>query len=299
MILPNDVYARVTERIIADLEKGVRPWQQPWAQGPDVSKPLRGNGVPYQGINVLMLWMEAMAQGYSSPYWLTYNQAVKNGGQILKGEKSTMIVYVSQSFKTRKREDGTEEEVKVPLLRTYNVFNADQIKYLPNMYYPERKDTKDGMAQIEAAESFFRQTHARVIHGGNEAYYYPAHDTIHLPMFASFSSVDGYYSTLAHETIHWTGHRSRLNRELKSYRSNAESYAVEELVAELGAAFLCADLGITLEVREDHSQYIATWLTTLKNNMLVIPEAAKHAQRAGEYLHSLQKNVVEREKTVQ
>lgn len=286
-----DLYNRVTGKIIADLENGNLTWMQPWQGGHaagGISRPLRANGKPYQGINVIMLWGSAMEQGYACPIWLTYKQASEIGGQVKKGEKGSLVVYANTLTRTETDDKGEEAERKIPFLKGYTVFNAEQIEGLPEHFYarPEPKQTE--IERMETVDLFFQQTGADIRHGGDRAYYAPSSDHVQMPMSTAFRDAESYHATLAHEMTHWTMHPSRLNREFGRKRWGDEGYAMEELVAEIGAAFLCADLGITPETREDHAAYIASWLIALKQDKRAIFTAASHAQRALDHLHSYQ-----------
>jgi antirestriction protein ArdC len=286
-----DLYTRVTDEIIAQLEAGTRPWVQPW-QAPhaagDVSRPLRFNAVPYRGINVVLLWLAAMHHRFASPLWMTYRQAAELGGQVRRGEKGSLVVYAS-SFTRREAGNGGEEcVVEVPFLKSYSVFNSEQIEGLPARYYAQAAPALQPVERIERAERFFAATGADIRHGGGLAFYSPAADLVQMPVLDSFRDAESYYATLAHEVTHWTKHPSRLAREFGRQRWGDEGYSMEELVAELGAAFLCADLGLTLDARDDHAAYIASWLKVLENDKRAVFAAAAHAQRAADYLHGLQ-----------
>jgi antirestriction protein ArdC len=285
-----DVYSRVTQKIIADLEQGVRPWRKPWDAGNTegrITRPLRACGIPYRGMNVLLLWCEAVEKGYTAPIWMTYKQAAERGAQIRKGERGSLVVYANSITKTETDDKGEETERAIPFMKGYTVFNVEQVDGLPAHFYAKADDTREPVARIEQAEAFFTATGAAVRHGGNRAYYSPALDFIQMPPRESFADPESYCATRAHETTHWTAHPARLAREL-GQRFGSEAYAVEELIAELGAAFLCADLGITPEVRPDHAEYLAHWLKVLKADNRAIFTAAAQAQRAADYLHGLQ-----------
>lgn len=288
-----DVYTRVTQRIIADLENGVRTWAKPWTNSlPDlgnISRPLRHNGQPYSGINVLMLWSEAMASGYANPTWLTFKQAQEYGGNVRKGERGSMVVYASTFSRTEQNDKGEDIERDIPFLKAYTVFNALQCDGLPERFYGKTVELPVPLfTRIENAERFVSNTGADIRHGGNQAYHHNDPSWIQLPPFAAFRDAESYYSTLLHELTHWTRTPSRLNRDFGRKRWGDAGYAAEELTAEIGAAFLCADLGISLEPRDDHAQYLAHWLQVLKNDNRAIFTAASHAQKAADYLHGLQ-----------
>ena len=286
-----DVYSRVTDRIIADLERGVRSWLKPWnASNTEgrITRPLRHNGTPYRGINVLLLWGEAMDKGYASSIWMTYKQAVELNAQVRKGEHGALVVYADRLTRIEAGDQGEDVEREIPFMKGYTVFNVEQIEGLPDHYTVKPELKGEPLQLIEAAERFFAATGATVRHGGNMAYYAPGPDLIQLPPPEAFKDAESYAATKAHELTHWTKHERRLNREFGRKRFGDRAYAREELVAELGAAFLCADLGITAEPREDHAAYLAHWLLVLREDKRAIFSAAAHAQRAVEYLRSLQ-----------
>ena len=286
-----DVYTRVTNRIIADLEQGVRPWFKPWSAdntGGRITRPLRASGQPYKGINVLMLWGEAVASGYACPVWMTYRQAGELGGQVRKGERGALVVYADRMRKTETTDTGEEVERDIPFMKGYTVFNCEQIDALPPHFYTAPPPPLPAFERIKAAEQFTANTSADIRHGGGRAYYAIDADRVQLPPFESFTDAESYYATLLHELTHWTRHEKRLARDFGRTRWGDAGYAAEELVAELGAAFLCADLGVTPEPRADHAAYLASWLEVLKNDKRAIFTAAAHAQRAADFLHGLQ-----------
>jgi antirestriction protein ArdC len=287
-----DVYQKITDQIVAALESGVRPWHQPWNaehSAGRITRPLRGNGVPYQGINVLMLWSAAIEKGYASPIWMTFKQAIELKASVRKGEHGSLVVYADKIIRTETTDNGEEAERAIPFMKGYTVFNVEQIDGLPEHFYGKPEARTDSVQRIAHAESFFAATGADVVHGGSRACYVPSTDNIHMPCIDFFCDAESYYATLAHETTHWTRHETRLNREFGRKRFGDEGYAMEELVAELGAAFLAADLALTPEVRDDHAAYIASWIKVLKDDKRAIFTAASHAQRAADLLHSLQK----------
>jgi len=261
-----DIYRRVTVQIVAELETGVRPWIQPWNAAHtagQVSRPLRFNAVPYRGINVVLLWMSALRQHFASPLWMTYRQAAELGGQVRRDETGSPVVYADTFKRCEADDDGEEQEVAVPFLKSYTVFNSEQIDGLPPRYYARATQPPNIEERIEKADRFFARTGADIRHGGGMAYYVPAQDFVQMPAFESFHNAEAYYATLAHEVTHMTRHPSRLAREFGRQRWGDEGYAMEELVAEMGAAFLCADLGLTPEIRDDHAAYIGSWLKAL------------------------------------
>lgn len=295
-----DAYSRVTGKIIADLEKGVRTWLRPWttehAAG-CVSRPLRASGEAYRGINVVMLWAAAVEAGYACPTWMTYRQAQGVGAQVRKGERGSLVVYADR-IRREDVDEATREtaEREIPFMRAYTVFNCEQIDGLPAHFRaPAAAPALSAAERIARAEAFFAALNADVRHGGAQAWYAIHSDRVQLPPFETFRDAGSYYATLAHEITHWTRHPSRLDRDLGRRRMGDEGYAREELVAELGAAFLAADLGLDLEPREDHAGYIASWLKVLKQDKRAIFQAAAHAQRAADYLHDRQPRAVEEE----
>ena len=286
-----DVYTRITDKIVADLEKGVRPWMRPWSATHTegrIIKPLRHNGTPYAGINVLMLWMETVLKGYKSAIWMTFRQAQELSAHVRKGEHGSLVVYANTFTKTEQNDEGEDVEHEVPFLKGYTVFNVEQIEGLPEHYYAKPPLRLSTVERIDHAEAFVQSTGAIIRHGGNMAYYTQAADRIQMPPIEAFTNAESYYATLNHELTHWTQHPARLDRDFGRKKWGDEGYAVEELVAELGACFVCADLDIMPKAREENAAYIGHWLKVLKSDNRAIFTAASHAQRAAQYLHSLQ-----------
>ena len=288
-----DIYARITDRIVAELEQGVRPWMQPWRSdrgSGNVTRPLRHNGLPYSGMNVLLLWSEAAARGFASPVWMTFKQALELGGAVRKGETGSMVVFASRFKKTETDASGDAVDREIPFLKSYTVFNAEQIDGLPDHYRGQAEPSCDPIGRIDHADRFFAQTGAVIRHCGDRAYYCPATDHIQMPPFTTFRDESSYVATLSHEAAQWTAAAHRVNGDLSRYGKDRSERAREELIAELGSCFLSADLGIApeLEPRPDHASYLASWLEVLSNDKRFIFSAAAHAQRAVAYLHSLQ-----------
>lgn len=270
-----DIYQEVTNRIIASLEAGAPAWVQPWKNNSPTGLPYNaGTGRRYSGVNVALLWAEAADRGYASSGWLTYKQAQAVGGQVRRGEKGTKVVF----WRMREvRDADTGELEQIPLAAMFTVFNEAQIDGLkPVTAEPVSVFTGHG-----GAEACISQSGASIHHGGNRAFYSPAADQITLPERSQFKSPADYYATALHELVHWSGHASRLNRSLKG-RFGDEAYAAEELIAELGAAFLCASLGV--EGKLQHEGYIASWLRVLKNDKRAIFTASSAAQKAADFL---------------
>lgn len=288
-----DIYARITDRIVAQLEEGVRPWVQPWSAGNTagrITRPLRHNGEPYSGMNVLLLWSEAMARGYAAPIWMTFKQASELGAHVRKGESSATVIYASRFTRTETDARGDEVERDIPFLRAYGVFNVEQIDGLPEHYYHRPAPVSDPVERIEDADRFFANAGADLRHGGSQAFYSPSTDHIQMPPFETFRDAASYVAVLSHEHIHWTAKPNRVGRDLSRYSKDRSERAREELVAEIGSALLCADLGIVpeLEPRPDHAAYLGNWLKVLADDKRAIFQAAAHAQRAVNYLHALQ-----------
>jgi antirestriction protein ArdC len=286
-----DVYQKVTDKVVADLEKGAFTWLKPWnaehAAG-RITRPLRHNGQPYSGINVLMLWSEAVAKGYAAPIWMTFKQAQELHAHVRKGEHGSLVVYADRITRTETDDSGQDVERQIPFMKGYTVFNVEQIDGLPAHYHAKAAPVLDPVQRIESAERYFAALRADIRHGGNMAFYAVGSDHVQMPPVESFHDAESYYATLGHECVHWTRHEKRLARDFGRKRFGDEGYAVEELVAELGSAFLCADLGLTLEPRADHAAYIASWLKVLNNDKRAIFTAAGHAQRAADFLNGLQ-----------
>ena len=285
-----DVHSRITSQIVASLEQGVRPWVKPWnadhAAG-RITQPLRFNGQPYSGINILSLWMSATAQGFAAPIWMTFRQATELDAHVRKGEKGSLVVYANAITRTEHDENtGEDIEREIPYLKGYTVFNVEQIDGLPDHYYAKAAPRLDPVARVHRAENFFAASKATIGHGGNRAYYSQELDYVQMPTFECFCDPESYYSTLAHELTHWTKHPLRLARDLGRRQWGDEGYAQEELVAELGAAFLCAELELATEPREENASYISSWLDVLKNDTRFIFKAAAYAQRAADYLRA-------------
>lgn len=273
-----DFYQEVTNKIIDALEQGVKPWQCPWREDVVAGLPLNfSTHNKYRGMNIMLLWMSTQLNGYGSAQWLTFKQAVANGGKVRKGEKGTRIFFYKM---VEKEQDGKKEEY--PMLKTYVVFNLDQIEGIEVVSDELTEEVSaEDVDTLDEVESFLHATGADIHYGGQKAYFRPSTDEIVIPDRYRFSETADLYATILHELTHWTGHKSRLNRESKG-GFGSKDYAFEELVAELGSAFLMADLGIKGEVQ--HESYIASWLQALKSDKRYIFKAATLATKAHEYL---------------
>jgi antirestriction protein ArdC len=236
---------------------------------------------PYRGINTVCLWAAAQAKGYESGEWATYQQWQERGAQVRKGERSTLVVFwkFAQDSAESQADEHTANSSRLLFTRGYSVFNAAQV----DGYAPKVDESRPMPERIAQADAFFSSIGADVRHGGNQAFYSPASDHIQMPPFAAFSENVSYYSVLAHEHTHWTTNTGRCDRQLgKRFGDNA--YAAEELIAELGAAFTCAHLGLSTEPRPDHAAYIKSWLTVLKADKRAIFTAASKAQTATDWM---------------
>ena len=278
-----DVYARVTAQIITAIEQGVSNWRMPWhTSGRYAFSPINvASKRPYRGINTVCLWAAAQAKGYELGEWGTYQQWQERGAQVRKGERATLVVLWKFATNSQETEDGSEAATSSRLLftRGYHVFNASQV----DNYTAAAEAERPLLDRISNADAFFSAVGAKICHGGNQAFYAPATDHIQMPTFQAFRDAGAYYSVLAHEHTHWTASSARCDREL-SKRFGDAAYAAEELIAELGAAFACAHLGLSTEPREDHAQYIQSWLRVLNADSRAIFTAASKAQQACDWM---------------
>jgi len=229
-----DIYTRITDRIVEDLEKGVRPWMKPWSAaniGGRITRPLRHNGLHYSGMNVLLLWSEQMSRGFASPMWMTFKQSLELGGAVRKGETGSTVVFASRFTKSEADGNGNEVDREIPFLKAYSVFNVEQIEGLPDSYYAPVATVVGPVERIESADRFFRNTGAVIRQGGNQAYYSPVMDYIQMPPFEAFRDAAGYAAVLSHEATHWTAAEHRVGRDLSRYAKDRTERAREELVA--------------------------------------------------------------------
>ena len=270
----NNIYDQVTQRIIALLEKGTVPWRKPWTVQTGLPRNLITQK-PYRGINTFLLH----AMQYESPFWLTYRQAMELGGHVRKGEKSCPVVF----WKRLELEDKeTGERDKIPMLRFYYVFNVAQCEGLKNAPAPTADMPASKPEEIITA----MPQRPEIKHGMALACYSPGADTVSMPDRIRFDKDAGYFATLFHELIHSTGHPSRLNRSTltESAGFGSNPYCKEELVAEMGAAFLCGLAGIGETVLENSAAYVQNWLEQLQNDKKLIVQAAAQAQRATDFI---------------
>ena len=283
----DDLYANVTARIVAALERGVVPWVRPWSTGMDTLPMNASSCRPYRGVNVLLLELEAQANGYALNRWLTYRQALELGGQVRRGGHGVTVVFwklrkVSATADAYPAEDDPDlPERVIPLLRAYTVFNVAQVDGLPAELSTVPSPTWEPEAR---AEELLLMSGATIRHGGALAFYQPSTDEIHLPPRQWFPRRDRYYATALHELTHWSSHPSRCNRQL-GQRFGDDAYAAEELIAEMGAAFLCAHCRIDGQL--EHASYLASWLKVLRTDKRAIFVAATKAQQAADYVLNL------------
>lgn len=289
-----DLHQHVTDTIIQQLEAGVVPWQQSWKGSNKSLFDIPANyttGKKYRGINIVLLWCSAIEKQYTSHEWGSFKQWQAKNEMIRKGEKGSLIVY----YDTLEREvDG--EIKKIPFLKSSVVFNRCQlVNYKPEEQIPEDINQVSLVKRLDRVEDFITNTKAVIEHKGDSPFYRPSEDKIYMPHGSNFTdtetatATEGYYSTLFHELTHWTGSKSRLKRE-GGKKFGDENYATEELVAELGAAFLCSELKINNVEKGDQASYIAGWLKVLKNNKNCIITAASEASKAVDFLQGLQPN---------
>ena len=288
-MLTNDLYARVTAQIADAVEAGAGTFKMPWrCWGEGSAVPINAiTGTRYSGINILLLWASCAASGYSSGRWATYRQWTAAGAQVRKGETATAIIFWKKGgagetscLQANSQPDADAERY---VSRVFSVFNADQVD--GDVGAAEGRSSMPAPL-LPAADGFFASLDLQIAHGGDRSFYDVQADRIRLPHVEQFDSTETYAAVLAHEVLHWSGADKRLNREL-SRRFGTEAYAAEELIAELGAAFLCARLGISPEPRPDHAAYISSWLTLLRSDPRAIMTAASHAQKAVDYLVDL------------
>jgi antirestriction protein ArdC len=284
-----DIHQHITNQILAMLDQAdADDFRLPWHGAASATmRPVNiASNKAYRGINILALWAAAEEKGFSHGIWGTYKQWIEANAQVRKGEKANFVVFYKEITVSGDRDGETETRA---FARAMPVFAAEQV----DGWTPPHRDPPDPMAipPITQVETFIAATGAPIIHGGSKAYYRPSTDSIHIPAPEAFigtatsSSTESYYSVLLHELTHWTSHQTRCNRELGK-RFGDDAYAMEELIAELGAAFVCADLGITNQPRIDHAQYLKHWLKVMQADKKAIFTAASKASEAVAFLSS-------------
>ena len=289
-----DAAQLITDEIVALLEKGTLPWRRPWRMAGG-GVPLRHGGEGYRGINAFLLGMRAVLMGYTSPYWMTFQQARSMDACVRKGERSSVVVYYgtarakggeADADQDRSGSDeGADGQDSYRFLKSYRVFNAAQIDGLDARFHPEPEgDPANGPEPIPACEAFFDAIGADVSVGGDRACYVPGSDRIHMPPLERFESAEKFYACLGHEHVHRTKAKDRLDRSFGVSAFGNEAYAKEELVAELGAALLGQRLGFTADHLEDHAAYLGSWLAILRGDKRFLFRAGAHAQRAVDWM---------------
>ncbi len=285
-----DVHQHVTDRIIAALEANdVPPWVRPWrSRGIENGTPYNAvSKRPYSGVNVLLLWIEALEKDYQHTGWLTFKQAQKLGGSVRKGEKSTTIVFWSTISVVEENDDGDETQVERGFMKAYRVFNVEQCEGLPDRIAGH---TVNDQLTVEGNDdpgfdAWLARTGAIVRHGKEQAAYLPATDVIHMPDRERFQKASGYNCVALHELGHWTGAKHRLNRgELVTGIYKKPDYAFEELVAELCSSFMCAEMSIDHDLHQT-AAYLKSWLRALKDDKKFVFKAASHASKAAAFLN--------------
>ncbi|NNF72268.1 MAG: DUF1738 domain-containing protein [Rhodobacteraceae bacterium] len=285
-----DAAASITNELIGIIDQGVLPWRKPWQVGGG-SVPLRQNGEPYQGINNFLLTMRTKTAGYTSPYWMTLRQANELDAKVVKGSKSSVVVYYGTAERDRAEgaqedETDTEDPKTIPFMKSYRVFNADQIEGLDARFHPEPPEALEyaERAAIPHMQAFFEAICATVSFSGREACYVPTLDKIYMPPIEVFDDPLNFYAVWGHELGHWTKPRHRLNRSYGDARFGNTAYAREEIVAELCTVFLGQKLGFSAHTLELNAAYLDNWVRVLRSDKLAIFKHAADAQRACDYL---------------
>jgi len=272
----NEKHHAITEKLIAELERGCAPWVRPWA---NTALPRNvATKRSYRGANIVGLWMSQMFSGYPSADWLSFRQALSLGGHVRKGEHGTPIFFYTVK---EKDEEGTDRARRVPVLRSYTVFNVAQCEELE---IADDQSVKEPFERLADAESFIAEIGATVRYGGDRAYYSPSQDEIVLPPRESFVAPEHFYGTALHELAHHSGAKHRLAREFGK-RFGDQAYAFEELIAELTSAYLCAELNIPGILR--HPEYLASWVQVLRGDVRALLTAGARASEAADYLARL------------
>jgi len=285
--MTRDIYKETADKLLAMIEAAEREgarWSMPWHKVAQAGAPFNAaTGRPYNGVNIWLLSGAAIASGYATPQWATFKQWKARGGSVRKGEKGEQIVFFKPMEKTERDSAGAERKKRFFILRAFHVFNVDQVEGVESVAAPSLP-AKPVFEPHEYAERIAAECGARIEHGGNRACYIPALDRVQMPPREAFKSGEGYYSTLLHELTHWTGHESRLDRLANIGRFGSPEYAFEELVAEIGAAYLCAESGVSVEPRPDHAAYLANWKRAIRDDSRAIFRAAKLAEQAAGFL---------------
>ncbi|MDP1549301.1 MAG: zincin-like metallopeptidase domain-containing protein [Nitrosomonas sp.] len=289
-ITKTDIYTNITNEIISAIETGATDFEMPWHRQAHAGLPRNpATKNLYRGINALTLWIIRRKEGFASSYWASYLQWKSLGAQVRHGEKGSTVIFYKRKEEDENSEEDTSNQARA-VIRYSSVFNGDQV----DDWSIEEESCEANHKKYVKAVGFINSLRSDIRHGSDTAYYSPALDCIFMPNQTVFrdtnsgSAVEGYYAVLFHEHIHWSGHPSRLKRDL-SGRFGSSNYAMEELVAELGASFLCATLGINTYPRSDHAAYIASWIKVLKEHKSAIFVAASAASVASQFLEAMSK----------
>jgi antirestriction protein ArdC len=282
----SDLYRKVTDKILDQLQSGCAPWVKPWSATPSANVPCNAvTNRPYSGCNIILLWIEAQSNAWTSLRFLTFKQALSVGGNVRRGEHGFKVYYYERIAVKDRATESNDAMKLIPLLKEYTVFHTSQCENLPervvnpNPLAPQNTEERD-----QIADSFLTSMKADIREGNGEAYYVPSKDFISMPSFAAFKSADSFYATTFHELGHWTGAKHRLAREMGK-RFGDLAYAGEELVAELTSAFLCAEFAVDGDIR--HASYIEHWIRLLTHDSRAFFTAASKAQQAADYLRGL------------
>lgn len=283
--MKRDIYQEITNRIVHEMEKGRLPWERPWSK--DDCAPVGTFGVPmnaatgraYRGINICMLWAAAATMGSDDLRFMTFKQAKAAGGNVIKGSKGFKIFFFKKLEIERENDKGDTIKAQIPMLREFTVFHISQIDGLTKAKQPQEIDLD---AMPEDINELAEAVDCELIISGDQAFYSPAYDRVNMPPIDSFKEQNGFRSVFYHELTHWTGHHTRMSREFGA--RGTDKYAREELVAELGAAFICAEFGI--DYTTNHAAYLQSWIKALKNDKRMIFQAASAAQKAVDWLRA-------------
>lgn len=278
------LYQKVTDQILTQLTNGTVPWIKLWSATAGRNTPCNAvTNRPYSGVNTLLLWQSDL-QGFTAPRFLTFRQANVCGGRVRKGQNGFRIYFVKRA-RSKQEDENTDDTIKsFTIMREYTVFNIDQCEGLPKDVVSPTIRVLNHDEREQTADEFIRHSKADIRSGSGEAYYAPGHDFISLPSWEAFRDRSAFYNVAFHELTHWTGHKSRLDRDLRN-RFGTRTYAAEELVAELGAAYLCAEFGFDNVIRS--ASYINSWIDLLRHDNRAVFTAASKANKAAEYLRQL------------
>ena len=287
----DELIDQVTDDLIAAIEAGAETWQMPWHTIAATTTPTSIDQRPYRGLNAVVLALTAAERGWTSGTWGTYAGWQRHGAQVRRGERATHVLLWKPSQPgAETTTDDTEHESQEGaarrgrlVSRVFAVFAAEQVDGAPSAA-TEPADNRDAPEHVEAADIYFAAIGADIVTGGNQAYYSPTYDRIHIPHLAQFDEPSLYYSTLCHEHVHRTGHPARLDRNLTG-RFGDDAYAIEELIAELGAAFWCAQANLSPAARHDHANYLGHWVRVLREHPRVLLTVASRAQAALDHLN--------------